>query len=92
MVWQPTLYCAAHYSSILFFTAVYRRALFKTIPLPQRLRLLDSLRVRLHDFPAEFYGFAVSKQQPELLASINKTLANMKADGQYQTLVSAHIK
>jgi len=44
------------------------------------------------DFPPEFYGFAVSKQQPELLTSINNTLKNLKASGQYQALVSAHIK
>lgn len=52
---------------------------------------LDLKLIKL-DFPPEFYGFAVSKQQPELLNSINHTLKNLKESGQYQALVSAHIK
>nr|WP_320125318.1 basic amino acid ABC transporter substrate-binding protein [uncultured Shewanella sp.] len=66
--------------------------LFDSEPAANYLAKNPELKMIKLDFPAEFYGFAVSKEQPELLASINKTLANMKADGQYQTLVSAHIK
>lgn len=66
--------------------------LFDSEPAANYLAKNPELKMIKLDFPAEFYGFAVSKQQPELLASINKTLANMKADGQYQALVSAHIK
>lgn len=66
--------------------------LFDSEPAANYLAKNPELKMIKLDFPAEFYGFAVSKEQPELLASINKTLANMKANGQYQTLVSAHIK
>ncbi|MCL1091191.1 basic amino acid ABC transporter substrate-binding protein [Shewanella profunda] len=66
--------------------------LFDSEPAANYLAKNPELKLIKLDFPAEFYGFAVSKEQPELLASINKTLAKMKADGQYQTLVSAHIK
>ncbi|AVV85532.1 basic amino acid ABC transporter substrate-binding protein [Shewanella putrefaciens] len=66
--------------------------LFDSEPAANYLAKNPELKMIKLDFPAEFYGFAVSKEQPELLASINKTLANMKADGQYQTLVSTHIK
>lgn len=66
--------------------------LFDSEPAANYLAKNPELKMIKLDFPAEFYGFAVSKEQSELLASINKTLANMKADGQYQTLVSAHIK
>lgn len=66
--------------------------LFDSEPAANYLAKNPELKMIKLDFPAEFYGFAVSKKQPELLASINKTLANMKANGQYQTLVSAHIK
>lgn len=66
--------------------------LFDSEPAANYLAKNPDLKLIKLDFPAEFYGFAVSKQQPELLTSINNTLKNLKASGQYQTLVSAHIK
>ncbi|TVL28025.1 basic amino acid ABC transporter substrate-binding protein [Shewanella xiamenensis] len=66
--------------------------LFDSEPAANYLAKNPDLKLIKLDFPAEFYGFAVSKQQPELLNSINHTLKNLKASGQYQALVSAHIK
>ena len=66
--------------------------LFDSEPAANYLAKNPDLKLIKLDFPAEFYGFAVSKQQPELLTSINNTLKNLKESGQYQTLVSAHIK
>lgn len=66
--------------------------LFDSEPAANYLAKNPDLKLIKLDFPAEFYGFAVSKQQPELLTSINNTLKNLKASGQYQALVSAHIK
>jgi len=66
--------------------------LFDSEPAANYLAKNPDLKLIKLDFPAEFYGFAVSKQQPELLISINNTLKNLKASGQYQALVSAHIK
>lgn len=43
-------------------------------------------------FDAEFYGFAISKKDPELLQQVNSTLAKMKTNGQYDTLISQHMK
>jgi ABC-type amino acid transport substrate-binding protein len=43
-------------------------------------------------FDAEFYGFAISKKSPELLQQVNATLAKMKTNGQYDTLISQHMK
>ena len=34
----------------------------------------------------EQYGFAVAKTNPELLAAVNKALADLKADGTYKTI------
>ncbi|MEL4429646.1 basic amino acid ABC transporter substrate-binding protein [Shewanella mangrovisoli] len=66
--------------------------LFDSEPAANYLAKNPDLKLIKLDFPPEFYGFAVSKQQPELLTSINNTLKNLKASGQYQALVSAHIK
>ncbi|MDI5836551.1 basic amino acid ABC transporter substrate-binding protein [Shewanella xiamenensis] len=66
--------------------------LFDSEPAANYLAKNPDLKLIKLDFPAECYGFAVSKQQPELLTSINNTLKNLKESGQYQTLVSAHIK
>lgn len=66
--------------------------LFDSEPAANYLAKNPELKIIKLDFPAEFYGFAVSKQQPELLASINNTLKQLKENGQYQTLVSTHIK
>ena len=43
-------------------------------------------------FDAEFYGFAISKESPELLQQVNATLAKMKTNGQYDTLISQYMK
>lgn len=43
-------------------------------------------------FDAEFYGFAISKKAPELLQQVNSTLTKMKTNGQYDTLISQHMK
>ena len=37
-------------------------------------------------FPKEDYGIAVSKNDPELLAKVNKGLADMKADGSFAAI------
>lgn len=66
--------------------------LFDSEPAANYLAENPDLKLIKLDFPPEFYGFAVSKQQPELLNSINHTLKNLKENGQYQALVSAHIK
>ncbi|MGS0742160.1 basic amino acid ABC transporter substrate-binding protein [Glaciimonas sp. GG7] len=38
------------------------------------------------DFPKEYYGIAVSKSNPELLAKINQGLAEIKADGSFDKI------
>jgi ABC-type amino acid transport substrate-binding protein len=43
-------------------------------------------------FDAEFYGFAISKKDPELLQQVNATLAKIKTNGQYDTLISQYMK
>ena len=39
------------------------------------------------EFPEEEYAIAIAKNQPELLAAINASLARMKEDGTYDALV-----
>ena len=41
------------------------------------------------DLATEAYAIAVKKGNSELLASINKTIADMKANGEYEALVNA---
>ena len=41
------------------------------------------------DLATEAYAIAVKKGNSELLASINKTIADMKASGEYEALVNA---
>ena len=43
-------------------------------------------------FTTEYYGFAVSKDNPELVATINQSLSKMKANGEYQSLLSKYMK
>ncbi|MCH1929234.1 basic amino acid ABC transporter substrate-binding protein [Shewanella sp. A25] len=66
--------------------------LFDSEPAANYLAKNPDLKLIKLDFPPEFYGFAVSKDKPELLASINNTLTHLKSSGEYQALVSAHIK
>ncbi|MFB2539360.1 MULTISPECIES: substrate-binding periplasmic protein [unclassified Acinetobacter] len=39
-----------------------------------------------YDYPQEHYGFIINKDDKKLLENVNKYLAEMKADGTYQTL------
>lgn len=41
------------------------------------------------DLATDVYAIAVKKGNSELLASINKTIADMKADGRYEALINA---
>lgn len=66
--------------------------LFDSEPAANYLAKNPDLKLIKLAFAPEFYGFAVAKSQPELLSSINNTLVNMKQSGQYQALVSQHIK
>ncbi len=66
--------------------------LFDSAPAENYLAKNPDLKLIKLDFEPEFYGFAVSKKQPELLNSINQTLEKMKGNGQYQALVTQHIK
>ncbi|MCG9757309.1 basic amino acid ABC transporter substrate-binding protein [Shewanella insulae] len=66
--------------------------LFDSEPAANYLAKNPELKLISLDFPPEFYGFAVAKSQPELLASINKTLATMKQNGEYDALLAKHMK
>ena len=66
--------------------------LFDSEPAASYLAKNPELKLISLDFEPEFYGFAVSKSQPELLKSINTTLANMKVSGQYDALIAQHMK
>lgn len=46
------------------------------------------LEIRDFDLATDVYAIAVQKGNSELLASINKTIADMKADGRYEALMS----
>ena len=47
----------------------------------------DTMVIANIEFPEEEYAIAVGKNQPELLAAINASLARMKEDGTYDALV-----
>nr|WP_275661470.1 basic amino acid ABC transporter substrate-binding protein [Shewanella sp. Isolate7] len=66
--------------------------LFDSEPAANYLAKNPDLKLITLDFPPEFYGFAVAKSQPQLLASINQTLATMKQNGQYDALLAKHMK
>ncbi|QYK00884.1 basic amino acid ABC transporter substrate-binding protein [Shewanella psychrotolerans] len=66
--------------------------LFDSEPAANYLEKNPDLKLINLAFPPEFYGFAVAKTQPELLSSINNTLIKMNKNGEYQALVSQHIK
>lgn len=44
------------------------------------------------ELPAEDYGIAVRKEDPELLAEINAALARIKADGRYDALLARYAR
>jgi polar amino acid transport system substrate-binding protein len=53
----------------------------------QYARTKGTLKVLPKQITTEAYGMAVSKNQPELTASLNKALAAIKADGTYDQIV-----
>ncbi|MGN1057569.1 MAG: transporter substrate-binding domain-containing protein [Comamonas sp.] len=53
----------------------------------QYIRTRGGMRVLSEALTTEEYGMAIRKDQPELKQSVNKALADLKADGQYQALV-----
>jgi peptide/nickel transport system substrate-binding protein len=42
-------------------------------------------------FTEEYYGIAVSKKRPELLAAVNQALAAVKASGEYDAIVNKYL-
>ena len=66
--------------------------LFDSEPAANYLEKNPDLSLIKLNFEPEFYGFAVAKHQTELLNSINNTLAKIKQNGEYDALVSIHMK
>lgn len=54
----------------------------------QYVRTRGGMQVLPEQLTTEEYGMAVRKDLPELTKSINKALADLKADGQYQAIVA----
>jgi polar amino acid transport system substrate-binding protein len=50
------------------------------------------LEVLSLSFEAEYYGIAVKEGNSELLAVINRTLEELKADGTYDKLLSEYMR
>jgi polar amino acid transport system substrate-binding protein len=53
----------------------------------QYVRTRGGLKVLPEQLTTEAYGMAVRKDEPELTASLNKALAQLKADGTYDAIV-----
>lgn len=66
--------------------------LFDSEPAASFLDKNPDLKMVQLAFEPEYYGFAVSKANPELLTKINATLDSMKNDGSYSSLVSKYMK
>ena len=66
--------------------------LFDSQPAANFMQQNPNLKIQSLQFEAEFYGLAVSKQNPQLLKQINTSLANMQADGQYDALITKYMK
>ncbi len=66
--------------------------LFDSAPAANYLAKNPDLKIVSLEFEPEFYGFAISKQNPELLQQVNATLATVKTNGQYDKLISEHMK
>ena len=66
--------------------------LFDSEPAANYLAKNPNLKLLKLPFTPEFYGFAVAKNNPELLNSINNTLKTLNSNGQYDALVSTHMK
>ncbi|MFI3246202.1 MAG: basic amino acid ABC transporter substrate-binding protein [Ferrimonas sp.] len=66
--------------------------LFDAAPALNLIANRPALKATAMEFEPEFYGFAVNKNNPELLEQINATLATMKANGSYDALISKHMQ
>ncbi|EDP99773.1 basic amino acid ABC transporter substrate-binding protein [Shewanella benthica] len=66
--------------------------LFDSQPAANFMRKNPDLKIQSLPFAAEFYGLAVAKKNPQLLQQINTTLANIKTNGQYDTLIAKYMK
>lgn len=66
--------------------------LFDSEPAANYLAKNPDLKIVPLEFEPEFYGFAIPKENPELLQQVNDTLAKMNANGQYGKLVSQYMK
>lgn len=66
--------------------------LFDSQPAATYLAKNPTLKQLDIDFSPEFYGIAVSKNQPELLGQINATLSRLQSSGEYQQLLEKYQK
>ncbi len=66
--------------------------LFDSQPAATYLAKNPTLKQLDIDFSPEFYGIAVSKNQPELLGQINATLSRLQNSGEYQQLIEKYQK
>ena len=54
-------------------------------------RARGTLQVVEKQLTVEEYGFAIAKEQPELVKQFNEALKKLKADGTYQKLVDKYL-
>ena len=58
------------------------------LPALEIVKRNDDLEIIYDDFSSEEYAIAVQKGNTELLETINETIAKLKADGRYDSLIS----
>ncbi|MDD1781845.1 basic amino acid ABC transporter substrate-binding protein [Enterovibrio sp. ZSDZ35] len=66
--------------------------LFDKAPAANLLKKNQELVLQELPFNPEYYGLAMAKGNAELLKQVNTTLASMKANGDYDALLTKHIK
>lgn len=66
--------------------------LFDSAPAAKHLEKNPELKLQKMDFTPEYYGLGMAKGNAELAALVNKTLADMQQNGQFDALLSKHMK
>ncbi|WP_028112483.1 basic amino acid ABC transporter substrate-binding protein [Ferrimonas kyonanensis] len=66
--------------------------LFDSEPAANHLQKNPNLKLQKLDFDPEYYGIAVSKDNPELLKQVNASLDAMKSNGNYDALITKYMK
>ncbi|WP_298443997.1 basic amino acid ABC transporter substrate-binding protein [uncultured Ferrimonas sp.] len=66
--------------------------LFDSQPASNLIAKKPQLQLHTMEFEPEYYGFAVAKDNAELVAQINTTLQTMQSNGSYTTLLNTYMK